>query len=229
MNRLCIYRIVGLITLTQILSACVMAPAPRPGDPHYAPTISTTPTTPVRTAGSLYQVSYGLSLFSDTTARNVGDIITIMLSERTVSQKTSGVNIKKDSSLSLPVGSILGVTSTHNGIPLDTSISQARDFSGDSGANQSNSLNGSIAVTVAEVLPNGNLVVRGEKWITLNRGDEFIRISGILRPEDVSPENKASSTQLANAKISYSETGALAEAQSIGWLSRFFNSVYWPF
>ncbi len=222
-------RILSVVLLTHMLSACVVTPPPRPGDPHYAPTVSATPSMPVRTAGSLYQESYGLSLFSDTTARNVGDIITIVLSERTVSSKSSGVNIKKESELSLPAGSILGTTPTYNGITLDTSINQTRDFSGDAGADQSNSLSGSIAVTVAEVLPNGNLVVRGEKWMTLNRGDEYIRISGILRREDVSPQNSVSSTQLANAQISYSETGALADSQTMGWMSRFFNSIYWPF
>lgn len=229
MNKTYILRTVFMVAIAQLLSACVVAPTPKPGDPYYAPVASVTKATPVRTAGSLYQESYGLSLFSDTTARNVGDIITIILSERTVSKKSSGVNVKKDSSLSLPVGNIFGVASSHNGIALDTSIAQSRDFSGAAGADQSNSLSGSIAVTVAEVLSNGNLVVRGEKWMTLNRGDEFIRVSGILRPEDVSPQNTVSSTQLANAKISYSETGTLASAQSMGWLTRFFNSAYWPF
>jgi len=71
--------------------------------------------------------------------------------------------------------------------------------------------------------------VRGEKWITLNRGDEYIRISGIIRPEDVSQENTISSTKLANARISYSGTGELAESQSMGWVSRFFNNPLWPF
>lgn len=84
-------------------------------------------------------------------------------------------------------------------------------------------------MTVAEVLPNGNLVVRGEKWMTLNRGDEFIRISGIVRPDDISPNNTVVSTRLANAQISYSGTGTLADSQSMGWLARFFNSEYWPF
>jgi flagellar L-ring protein FlgH len=70
--------------------------------------------------------------------------------------------------------------------------------------------------------------VRGEKWITLNRGDEFIRISGMIRPDDIAPDNTIVSTRLANAKISYSGTGALADSTSMGWLSRFFNSDLWP-
>ncbi|WP_157471671.1 flagellar basal body L-ring protein FlgH [Gilvimarinus agarilyticus] len=210
------------------LSGCASYAPPQPGDPHYAPVVSAAHQEPVQTSGSLYH-ERSMSLFTDSKARNVGDIITIMLTERTVSSKSSGVNVSKDSSTSLPAGTILGMTPTLNGVPFDTSVTQEREFNGDAGADQSNSLSGSIAVTVADVLPNGNLIVRGEKWMTLNRGDEFIRISGILRPDDISRQNTVSSTKLANAQISYSGTGELANSQSMGWMSRFFNSAYWPF
>lgn len=220
-----------VLTLLVVVLAggCVVNPPARPGDPYYAPTASVAQPTPAATAGSLYQGSRSLSLYTDAKARNVGDIITIVLTERTVSSKSSGVNITKDSETSLPGGTLFGMTPTLDGNPFDTNISQNRDFAGDAGADQRNSLSGNIAVTVADVLPNGNLVVRGEKWMTLNRGDEFIRVSGILRPEDISPQNTASSTRLANAQISYSGSGELANSQSMGWLSRFFNSAYWPF
>ena len=79
------------------------------------------------------------------------------------------------------------------------------------------------------MLPNGNLMVRGEKWMTLNNGDEYIRIRGMLRKEDVTLQNTVSSTKLANARISYGGTGDLANSQKMGWLSKFFNSIYWPF
>jgi len=211
------------------LSACARTPTPKPGDPYYAPTVSSATNLPPRTEGSLFQQTYGLSLFDDRKALRVGDIITISLTERTVSRKSSGVNVKKDSSTEFNAGPLLGTVPSFNGKTLDTSLSQKRDFGGDADADQSNSLQGNITVTVAEVLPNGNLVVRGEKWMTLNRGDEFIRISGIVRPDDISPDNTVVSTRLANAQISYSGTGALADSQSMGWLSRFFNSEYWPF
>lgn len=210
------------------LGGCASYAPPTPGDPYYAPAVSASYQQPQQTNGSLYH-ERSMSLFTDSKARNVGDIITIELTERTVSRKSSGVKVRKDSSTSLPAGTILGMTPTLNGASFDTSISQERDFKGDAGADQSNSLSGSIAVTVADVLPNGNLIVRGEKWMTLNRGDEFIRISGILRPDDISRQNTVSSTKLANAQISYSGTGELASSQSMGWLSRFFNSAYWPF
>lgn len=102
-------------------------------------------------------------------------------------------------------------------------------FKGDAKSNQSNSLNGQITVHVLRVLPNGNLIIRGEKWLTLNTGQEFIRLTGIVRSEDVSSDNTVDSTRVANARISYSGKGSLAEAQETGWLSQFFMSTMWPF
>lgn len=194
----------------------------------YAPTISANMPVPQRTDGALYQDAYGMSLFNDRKALLVGDIITITLSERTVSRKSSGVNTNKSSSIEFNAGPLLGKTPTFRGNDLGTTLEQGRNFNGGGDADQSNSLQGNITVTVADVLANGNLVVRGEKWITLNRGDEFIRISGIVRPEDISPDNTILSTRLANAKISYSGSGELADASRVGILSRFFNSVLWP-
>src|SRR5690606_4314762 len=102
-------------------------------------------------------------------------------------------------------------------------------FNGEADANQSNSLTGPITVTVADVLPNGLLAVRGEKWITLNNGDELIRLSGLIRPEAVGPDNSVLSTRIADARITYSGTGAFANASKPGWLSQFFMSPVWPF
>jgi flagellar L-ring protein precursor FlgH len=220
---------VALLLLVASVSACITYERPVPGDPYYAATIPTASSVPQRTEGSLYQGNYGMALYTDRKALNVGDIITVTLAERTVSSKSSGVSVDKESELDFNAGPLLGTNPSFRGNTLDTNLSQNRAFSGDAGADQSNSLEGNITVTVAEVLPNGALVVRGEKWITINRGDEFIRISGIVRPDDVSPDNTVPSTRLANAQISYSGTGTLADSQSMGWLSRFFNSGYWPF
>lgn len=201
---------------------------PMADDPAYAPTIAANMPVPQRTEGSLYQDTYGMNLFNDRKAHFVGDVITVTLSERTVSRKSSGVNTSKNSGVEFNAGPLLGVNPTFKGNELTTNLEQDRTFNGNADADQSNSLQGNITVTVAEVLPNGNLIVRGEKWITLNRGDEFIRISGIVRPEDIAPNNTILSTRLANAKISYSGTGELAATQRMGWLSRFFNSAIWP-
>ena len=90
-------------------------------------------------------------------------------------------------------------------------------------------MTGSVTVTVADVLPNGIIAVRGEKWMTLNTGDELVRISGIVRADDISTDNMVSSTRIADARITYSGTGAFANASQPGWLDRFFISPLWPF
>lgn len=211
-----------------VFAGCATNKKPLPDDPAYAPTIAANMPVPQRSEGSLYQDAYGLSLFGDRKAHFVGDVITVTLSERTVSRKSSGVATGKKSGVNFNAGPLLGVNPSFKGNELTTTLSQDRTFDGSADADQSNSLQGNITVTVAEILPNGNLIVRGEKWITLNRGDEFIRISGIVRPDDIEPNNTVVSTRLANAKISYSGTGELANSSSMGWLSRFFNSDLWP-
>jgi flagellar L-ring protein precursor FlgH len=81
---------------------------------------------------------------------------------------------------------------------------------------------------VVEVLPNQNLIIRGEKWLTLNNGDEYIRLTGVIRPADVTPTNEIESTKIANARIQYSGTGSFAKSQEKGWLTKFFSSTWWP-
>lgn len=209
----------------------------KPDDPYFAPVMPRQVDQPRPENGSLYQQGQGLSLFGNTNSHRVGDIITITLDEQTVSTKSSGVAIDKEADVSLLEGgngTFLG-RDTAKSLPIvgdftvPLSASQSRAFSGDASADQSNSLRGNISVTITDILPNGDLMVRGEKWMTLNNGDEYIRVSGLLRKEDISLENTVSSTKLANARITYSGTGDLASSQKMGWLSRFFNSVIWPF
>ncbi|MGS2717496.1 flagellar basal body L-ring protein FlgH [Eionea flava] len=209
----------------------------KPDDPMYAPVLPEPKPIPKPTNGSLFQEYQGLSLFGNTNNHRIGDIITITLDERTVSSKSNGVDIDKDSDVSLLEGgnsTFFGRDTAKNlpivnDVTIPLSSSQSRAFSGDASADQSNQLQGNISVTIVDILENGNLVVRGEKWMTLNRGEEYIRVSGILRKEDVNLQNTVSSTKLANARISYSGTGELANSQKMGWLGRFFNSVIWPF
>jgi flagellar L-ring protein precursor FlgH len=99
------------------------------------------------------------------------------------------------------------------------------DFTGDGAADQQNQLSGDITVTVADVLPNGVLAVRGEKRVRLNRGDEFIRFSGLVRPADITLDNNVLSTRVADARISYAGTGQVAAPSRQGWLQRFFVAV----
>lgn len=217
------------IGLTLSLTGCGLTEKPIPDDPNYAPVLPEMQTTPVITSGSLYEAGYSQNLYSDNTAHRVGDIITVELTESTTAKKKAKTEIDKDSSVGLSTPVLMGSPMTINGNPLSATVNMGNAFAGESDADQSNSLTGSISVHVVQVMANGNLMVRGEKWITLNNGDEFIRLSGMIRSEDISPENSISSTRVANARIQYSGTGAFADAQSQGWFSRFFNNPLWPF
>ena len=117
----------------------------------------------------------------------------------------------------------LGLSTWASGLESDQA------FSGAGASNQSNQLTGTIAVTVVEELPRGNLMIQGEKWISLNQGSEYIRIRGIVRKSDISSANTILSTQIADARIGYGGTGAPADASKMGWLSRFFNSALQPY
>ncbi|BCE01871.1 flagellar basal body L-ring protein FlgH [Marinicellulosiphila megalodicopiae] len=222
MNTLKSFAFIGVV-----VSSCQTMPSQKvvPDDPNFAPVPSQSLTPPPAMQGSIYSSSSSVQLFSDKNARRVGDIITVMLDEKTTSKKSSNANSKKSSSTAFTAPTIGGTL-----IPeLSANISNDRNFSGSGGAGQSNQMSGVITVTIAEVLPNGVLIVRGEKWITLNNGDEYIRLSGMLRPEDIDVENSVSSQKLADARITYSGTGDLANSNRQGWFSKFLNSQYWPF
>lgn len=222
-----------LLMLTVLLTACASAPQPRPGDARYSPVMPVSQPEGERASGSIYASGAGISLWEDKRARRIGDIITLYLDERTVSSKTNTTAIDKDDKIDMGVTSLMGTSpsTSINGsnVNMEINTDNTREFEGDANSDQSNRLQGQISVTVADVLPNGVLMVRGEKWMTFSQGDEFIRIEGMLRPSDVAPDNTAMSTRLADARITYSGTGALADAQVQGWASRFFGSKWWPF
>lgn len=224
--------LIAMLALTLGLVGCgtvqvsSFAEAPKPGDPDFAPVPSESLVPPPSSDGSLFSDSYGMSLYGDKKAMRAGDIITVLLEEETQGRKSSQSSSSKKSQAGLNAPVLAG------GAPIEAlsaSLEGERNFSGRGNADQSNSLSGNISVTVSEVLPNGVLRVRGEKWITLNTGAEFIRIQGLLRPGDINLDNTVSSQKLADARISYSGAGALANANNPGWLTRFFHSPIWPF
>lgn len=200
-----------------------------PDNPEYAPVLVPSEVPERISQGSLYRTIAGLSLYEDRRAYREGDIITVLLTERTVSSKSTETSVGKNSGITFGDDTILGRDIDFKGHSLETGVSQDRNFDGSGEADQENSLSGNIAVTVSGVLPNGLLVIRGEKWMTLTTGEEFIRLKGLIRPEDIASDNTIPSTRVADARITYSGTGELADASRQGWGSRFFNSRYWPF
>ena len=151
------------------------------------------------------------------------------MSERTASSKTADTDITKEESIQFNDGIVFGKNVSKDDFDISADVTQDREFESEAESQQSNSLTGKITVTVTEVLPNGLLVLRGEKWMRLNQGDEYIRLTGLAREEDIEADNSILSTKLADARISYSGTGALANSNRQGWASRFFNSLLWPF
>jgi flagellar L-ring protein precursor FlgH len=200
-----------------------------PNDPDFAPIMPELEEESIIPTGSLFNANYVNNIYSDSKAHRVGDIISVVLSENTQAQKNAKTELSKENTATLdPIIGLGGSPVTFKNDNIQFGFNQANEFEGDSKSNQSNSLNGNISVHVLRVLPNGNLMIRGEKWMTLNNGDEYIRLTGIIRSKDISSNNTITSSKVANARIQYSGTGTFADTQEQGWLSKFFSSSWWP-
>jgi flagellar L-ring protein precursor FlgH len=174
--------------------------------------------------GSIFNPGYaGHPLFEDQRPRNVGDILTIVIAENIAATKSSGLNTNRAGAASFSTtsaGFLPGLFSHSN-----LNSQGANTFNGTGGANASNTFNGVLTVTVTNVLPNGNLVVSGEKQMLINQGNEFVRFSGVVNPNTVAGDNSVYSNQVSDAKIEYSAKGVIDEAETMGWLQRFFLNV----
>ena len=222
----------AMVILVAQLSACsntVELSKALPNDPDFAPILPDVEEAAIVPSGSLFKKNYVNNIYSDSKAHRTGDIISVILSESTQANKNAKTELKKENNTALDtlVG-LGGAPVTVNGNTIEFGINQNTKFKGDSKADQGNSLRGDISVHVLKVLPNGNLMIRGEKWLTLNNGDEYIRLTGVIRPKDINSNNTILSTKVANARIQYAGTGSFADANEQGWLTKFFNSTWWP-
>jgi flagellar L-ring protein precursor FlgH len=180
--------------------------------------------------GAIYAQGTDVTLWNNVTARNIGDTLTIRLAESTEAEKTATTTSSKSSKAELAGPTIAGRPVTVNGVPvLEAGMDNSQEFAGNGAATQSNKLDGFITVTVFKRLSNGNLMVRGQKWVAINSGREFVRLQGIVRPSDIAPDNSVLSWRVADAYISYGGQGTVANASKPGWLFRFFNSPKTPF
>jgi flagellar L-ring protein FlgH len=206
----------GLLVCAAVLLTAGKKPNP------YDPVLPPPPPAPVAN-GAIFQASHGYApLTSGTRASQVGDLLTIVLVERTQAVKTATATTGRDGEIGLSPP-ITGPLSFFT--PQEFDMGGSSKFNGKGQAGQSNALSGEISVTVAAVYPNGTMFVRGEKLIKLNRGDEFIRIAGLVRQSDVTADNRIPSTRVADADITYSGKGEIARASRQGWLQRFFSIV----
>lgn len=224
--------IVGLMTL----SGCSTVP---PTNVHQPMSVRPAPLPDrVASGGAIFQANYSRPMFEDRRARNIGDVLTINISETTSASKNVSSSADKASSVSqtmvtptvmgyTPTPQGLGVAGITRGANFDTSVtaSGAQSFSGKGDSAQKNALLGTLTVTVIDVLPNGNLLVSGEKQMGINEGTEYVRFSGVVNPSTISSANTVVSTQVADARIEFKGRGEIDSAQAMGWLTKFFMSV----
>jgi len=215
-----------------LLAGCNSAPK---RDPEFATVPPAAIPAPPRGNGSIYQAGFERSWFENVRARRIGDILLVNLVEDTEASHTNEGSVDKKNSIAIAEPTLFGRGISFNnpfgsgaynfaqGLQSDTA------FEGDGENTQNNEFSGSISVTVTDVLANGYLKVRGEKRIGMTGGNEYIRVAGIVRPEDIDINNTVESTRIADATLVYVGDGQVADASKMGWLARFFISAVFPF
>jgi len=225
-----LWRYTLLAGLIAGMTGCAITPATSVHQP-----MSARPAHPVAVeTGGIFKVAYSTQanrytpLFEDRRARYVGDTIIVTLNEKTTASKKSNSNTDRNSNSTITTPTPLAIT----GLPLPTSlmsmnmdVGSANTFTGGGASASNNVFTGTIAVTVIEVLPNGNMLVSGEKQVGINQGQEFIRFSGVVNPIMIGNNSTISSTQVADARIEYRGNGYIDEAQTMGWFSRGLMSI----
>ena len=204
------------------LGGCAVAPTTIVHQPVVAP-VPRAPM-PAVANGAIFQVASYRPLFEYRRARFIGDILTITITEKTTAGKANAASAGKSGSATLAVPKLFGVPSTTTG-KLSVGASGSDKFEEKAAASSNNNFNGTIGVTVIDVLANGYLVVSGEKQIGLDRGTEFVRFSGVVNPDSIVAGNNVSSTQVADARIEYRTNTHIDAAETMNLLQRFFLSV----
>ncbi|PKG40031.1 flagellar basal body L-ring protein FlgH [Psychromonas sp. Urea-02u-13] len=210
------------------VTASTHSSSPIPGDPYYAPIEPRREPAPIEITGSLFNIHIASDLYSYSPTFALGDTINVLLKEETVATKSAKSNLSNENDYTLDPITVPGGSMTVNGKVVELGMSQDQNFDGESGSSQRHNLSGRITVSVVDILNNGNLVVRGEKWLVINNGKEYIRLTGIIRPLDISEENSVESYQVADSRIEFSATGEHADVQTRGWLSSLFSGSLWP-
>jgi len=222
--------IIILLSLSVVLSGCLKPLSVKKTPDNFSPVKQSVLNIQRRDNGAIYQQGMRVGLFEDTTAKYIGDVLTIVLIENTNASATSNTNSSKDNKVDLPGPTLAGQKVTKDGVEILTNkFNGEREVSGQGTSAMNSSFNGKISVTVAKVLPNRNLIVRGEKMMMLNQSDEYVRFVGIVRPQDIKQDNTIDSTRVANVHMAYGGQGALSAANKMGPLGRFFQSQAWPY
>jgi flagellar L-ring protein precursor FlgH len=170
--------------------------------------------------GAIFQPSTYRPMFEDRRARHVGDVLTIAIVEKTSANKAGASSGNKEGSVGFAVPGVM-----RGAIGASVATNASHEFSDTDNQSASNAFTGTIAVTVTEVLANGNLIVAGEKQVAMNKGVEFIRFSGMINPDTIRAGNTVSSTQVADARVEYRTNSQIDRAEMTAMVSRFFQSL----
>jgi flagellar L-ring protein precursor FlgH len=213
--------------LALVVSGCALVP-PEPivTGPLTAP--PPPPALPEAEAnGSIYQpTAYGnYPLFEDRRPRNVGDIVTIVIQEKTNAAKNVNTTTDRSGSASMGIGASPAFLPTDLGAKQNFDATGGNASKGTGSSSATNVFTGTLTTTVIGVLPNGNLQIAGEKQIAINRGSEYVRFSGVVDPRSITGSGTVASTQVADARIEYRSKGVMDEVQTMGWLQRFFLNI----
>jgi flagellar L-ring protein FlgH len=211
-----------IVMSVAVLSGCAVAPDSIVQHPTTARPAM--PSAPAASGGAIYQAATFRPMFEDRRARLIGDTLVIVINERTSAGKSAANSASKNGSAEASVSGLFSVpasTLAKLGVNAESEVSYDDKNTGSS----SNTFSGSLAVTVIDVLPNGNLVVAGEKQVALDKGAEFIRFSGVVNPNTITGGNSVSSLQVADARIEYRTNSYVDKAQVMSILTRLFLSV----
>lgn len=203
------------------LSACGTTPDTITQGPSTARPVALATTTAA--SGAIYQAASYRPLFEDRRARVVGDTLTIAIAEKTQAGKSASSSGSKNGSVDASVGALGGLSAATLG-KLSVNAGSAVEFDDAAKTSSSNSFTGNLTVTVIEVLPNGNLMVAGEKQVALDKGTEFVRLSGVVSPDTILAGNTVPSARVADARIEYRTSANLDKAEVMSWLARAFLS-----
>ena len=228
MNAMCRLLLSALPLL--LLGACsVLPPQPLAHSPEFAPVYPVQTERARQATGGIYVSRVSDNWFGRSRNFQVGDVLTVVLNESTQAARTQNNNVSRESSNNVMPGGLLASAANMGGLLGAPKLDGGNTASTGVGtADQKASLVGSVSVSVIDVLPNGNLVLRGEKQLALSEGTEIIQVAGMIRPEDISPNNMVQSRRLANAQITYRGTGDLAAATRAGWGTSALLK-FWPF
>ena len=222
-------RVWALFAVALALVGCATTSEPLVHSPGFAP-VHPAQVAPQKLAtGAIFDANQADTWFGRNRNFQIGDVVTVLLNESLQANRAQSTDVGRKATNDMIPPSVSAILGSIDGIPSGLNLNAANVSSSGSGASdQAASLVGSVAVTVIDVLPNGNLVLRGEKQLQMTEGTEVIQVSGVVRPADIAPNFTVQSRRLANAQISYRGTGDVANAAKPGWGTSVLMKL-WPF